>query len=220
MKTSKAVCLVLLLVASMTSISFAQIRFALGFRTGLNFSTISYAQDPFQGPGITKSGTTNFAAGAVVELGFGKMFAAEVEPRFIQKGVRFEQTVQGQTATPRATSTGSELEIPIHFKVKFIEGPVRPYAIIGPNIGIVLSAKTKFENTQNDGEVDTKANTSSTDFGLDFGGGAEFKVASNIALTGDIRYSLGLSNLDATPGSTNSAKARGFQVLAGVLFIL
>jgi opacity protein-like surface antigen len=119
----------------------------------------------------------------------------------------------------------SYLQIPVLFRVKFLEGQVRPYGFAGPNIGFVLSSKAKFQGFANiqDGEYDVKSTTSSTDFGLEFGGGAEFKVAKQVALTGDVRFNLGLSNLDNSPaqaGQTSSAKSRSFLIQLGALFFL
>ncbi|MER3523060.1 MAG: hypothetical protein C4326_03095 [Ignavibacteria bacterium] len=104
--------------------------------------------------------------------------------------------------------------------------PVRPYAFVGPNLGPVLSSKQKVQGFAGiqDGEYDIKSSTSSLDFGLEFGGGAELKVAKHIALTGDVRYNLGLSNLNDSPtqqgGQSLNLKSRSFVILFGVLFLI
>lgn len=208
------ILLALCLVSVSVPYSFSQTQFGLGLRTGIDFSTISFDPEAPLAPTVTKSGLTTFVIGAVAELQFAGMFAAEIEPRYILKGIKYESGAAKQTVST------SQLELPLHFKVKFLKGSVRPFAFVGPNLGIVLTAKSKLEGTGNDGETDLKNTTSSTDFGLDFGGGAEFKVASNIAITGDVRYTLGLSNLDTTPGITSTTKTRGFQILFGALFLL
>ncbi|MDL1892232.1 PorT family protein [Sphingobacteriales bacterium CHB3] len=208
-RATRLIAIVLgLLVASQ---SFGQVKFNIGMNTGLNMGTISYDPDPF-GQGVTKSGRMGFGFGAQAELGFADMFFVSLQPRYIMKGNSFEQ------GTAKLTRSLNELEIPILFKVKFIKGTVRPYAFVGPNIGLVLSAKDKYEGTQNDGEVDTKDQISGSDFALDFGGGTEFWIAKTVALTGDVRYSMGLSNLIKNPVGNATAKARGFQILFGVLF--
>ncbi len=201
------------LLCAYSSSSFAQVSFSLGPRIGLNFATLSYDPD-VTGAGVTKSGSIGIMIGAAAEIGFAQMFAIMVEPTYTQKGNKFE------AGSAKQTISASELQFPVLFKVKFIQGPVRPYAFAGPNIGIVLSAKSKLEGTGNDGETDIKSTTSSTDFSLDFGGGAEFKAAPKVSITGDVRYSLGLSNLNSAAGSTQSIKARGFQIQFGALFHL
>jgi opacity protein-like surface antigen len=206
----------------------AQVRFALGLKTGLGLSSFSVDPDPYgnAGQGITssKSGGAGINIGAVAELMFGKMFAVALEPGYAQGSTKWELT-QGQAkATDQRTI--SYLQIPILFRARFIEGNVRPYGFIGPNLGLVLSSKAKFTGFGNiqDGEYDVKSTTSSLDFGIAIGGGAEFNIAKQVSLTGDIRYNLGLSNLDNStiqPGQTaGSAKSRAFVILFGVLFYL
>lgn len=225
---SRSTVVVTALLFLLSLSSQAQVQFGIGLKAGLALSSASVDPDPYQGlqaQGIssTKSGGTGFGVGANAELAFGRMFAVALEPGYTQKSVKWELT-QG---TARATDerTISYLQIPVLFRVKFIEGTVRPYAFVGPNIGIVLSSKAKFQGFANiqDGEYDVKSTTSSIDFGLEFGGGTEFKVARQVALTGDIRYNLGLSNLDNSPqqqGQSVSVKSRNFVILLGVLFFV
>ncbi len=223
-------CMVVLtgvmLVSSLPALS--QVQFALGLKAGLNLSSVSVDPDPYSGlqqQGITstKSGGTGVAVGAVAELNFGKMFAVALEPGYTQKSTKWELTQAQAKATDERTV--SYLQIPVLFRVKFLEGQVRPYGFVGPNIGFVLSSKAKVQGFADiqDGEYDVKSTTSSTDFGLEFGGGAEFKVARQVALTGDVRFNLGLSNLDKSPaqaGQTTSAKSRSLLIQLGVLFLL
>lgn len=218
----------MLIVLAFQSTSLGQVQFGVGLKAGLALSSASVDPDPYtglqaQGITSTKSGGTGFGVGAVAELAFGRMFAVALEPGYTQKSVKWELT-QG-TAKATDERTISYLQIPVLFRVKFIEGTVRPYAFAGPNIGLVLSSKAKFQGFANiqDGEYDVKSTTSSVDFGLEFGGGAEFKVARQVALTGDVRYNLGLSNLDNSPqqqGQSASVKSRNFVILFGVLFLL
>ncbi len=220
MKSLRCFLVVGLLLAGALSQGSAQVHFGVGAKAGLNIGTLSVDPDPYQGAtSITKGGVLGFMVGAVGELEFARMFAVQLEPGYNYKATKWEDTQGGK----RTWSTG-ELQIPILFKVKFLEGTVRPYGFLGPNLGIVLSARDKIEGTQNSNQdVDVKNSTSSIDFALDFGGGAELKVAPNIFVTGDVRYSLGLNNLNSPPNlqpgeQSISIKSRGFQVLFGVLF--
>jgi opacity protein-like surface antigen len=209
--------MIVLFVAVLTvSTAVAQITFAVGPKAGINFSSISYDPDLTLPAGVTKSGQTGIMFGAAAEIGFANMFAVQLEPTYNQKGDKFEQ------GSAKITDTGTFLEIPILFKAKFLQGSVKPYAFAGPSIGFVLTSKTKTEGVGAgyDGEVDTKSTTSSTDFAIAFGGGVQYLVAPKIGITGDVRYSLGLSNLNKTAGSTQTVKTRGFQILFGALFHL
>lgn len=210
------IMLVLIVAGLITTTAAAQVTFGIGPKIGINFSSISYDPDLTLANGVTKSGLTGIMFGAAAEIGFGPMFAVQVEPTYDQKGDKFEQ------GSAKQTSTATFLEFPILFKVKFLQGSFKPYAFVGPSIGFTLSSKVKVEGAGPgfDGETDNKNNTSSTDFALAFGGGGEYKVAQKVGITGDVRYALGLSNLNKAAGSTTTVKSRGFQILFGVLFHL
>jgi len=215
MKQLGQVCVAMMLLTLVAAESSkAQVEFNLGPKLGLNFATVSFSPDLVLAPGVTKGGRTTFMIGAFGELGFLHMFYVALEPGYVSHGFVLTQGAATQTVS------ASYLQIPILFKVKFLRGMVRPYAFVGPNIGFNLSATSTIAGVGPgvDGDTDIKANTSSTNFALDFGGGAEVKVAPMISLVGDIRYSLGLSNINSTPGVTQTSETRGFQILVGASF--
>lgn len=220
MRSSVRVSLLVLFIISFAAISVAQVRFSLGPKAGLNFSSLSVDPDPYQGVNtITKSGVMRLVAAAQVELLFGQMFGVQIEPGYNGASTQW----QDQQGGKRTISIG-KIDIPILFKILFLTGMVQPYAIVGPHLGIVASASDKLETQQGTQDTDIKSNVSSLDFALAFGGGAKLHLAKNVALTGDVRYGLGLSNLDARQipqGATApSAKSRGFMIQFGALFSL
>ena len=153
--------------------------------------------------------------GATAEVGFdkGKMFFAVLEPIYIQKGFKIE----GQGGSE--TYSFNYLNFPIYFKVKFLQGKLRPYAFLGPDFGIMLSATQTRELT---GQAATDADFSDvigTDFSLDFGGGAEYAVAPKISVIGDVRYMLGLKSVYSNANQPNqSIKTGGIVIMFGALF--
>ncbi len=199
----------------------AQMKFGAGLRLGMNFGTLSFNPDIYTvGNNISKTGRTGFMIGAMSELEFAKMFAVEFSPTFAMKGGGYQDT-QGGTDIGKY----SELELPVLFKVKFLQGMIRPYAFVGPNIGLVMSATESLTPANGQGQdTDIKSNTSSIDFALDFGGGAEYMVMKNFGILMDVRYSLGLSDLNspstAQPqGATvPTIHASGFQIMVGSMF--
>jgi len=198
----------------------AQTQFALGLKSGVNVGTLSIDPDPYQGEtSITKSGVLTFLVAAQAELVFAKMFGLQIEPGYASKSTRWEDQLGG-----KRTISISEIQIPILFKILILQGTVQPYGFLGPNLGIVASASDKIETPQGTQETDIKKNVSSLDFALDFGGGVKFNITRNVALTGDVRYSLGLSNLNNTqvPAGVTapSAKSRGLHILLGALFAI
>jgi len=221
MKTRSLFPLIVVLTLIMVAPSFSQMEFGVGIKGGINFGSLSFSPDRYPAAsGVTKSGKTGMMIGAVGELEFSKMFCVALEPTYCQNGENFEK------GSAKEALTINTLNIPVLFKVKFLKGVIRPYAFAGPNLGIVLSANDHIEGVGagTDGDTDVKSQTSSIDFALDFGAGAEFNVTPKIGITGDVRYSLGLSDMNnstPTPGTTaTTAKTAGFQILFGVLFHL
>jgi opacity protein-like surface antigen len=219
MKSVITCCILAAVVCLSAPRAFAQMEFGVGPVVGLNFGTVSFSPENQYGAGVTQGGRTGIMFGAQAELGFAKMFYVVLQPTYVGKGY-------GLTA-PQGTATIAlnELEFPVLFKVKFMKGVIRPYAFVGPNIAFVLSNKESFSVTgQTIPDIDLKSQTSSTDFALEFGGGAEYNVMPKLGITLDVRYSLGLANLANPPAvagqaaSTQTVKASGFQILAGVMF--
>jgi opacity protein-like surface antigen len=202
----------------------AQVKFALGPKFGINFASTSL--DPAV---QAASGRTTILFGAAFEVMFAKMFGVQLEPSYATKGYAANNIgvqTQGGVIAANITVGYKEIQFPILFKAKFLDGPVKPYAIVGPNLGIVASANVNVAPAQGAQfqaqDVDIKSSTSGMDFGIDFGGGAEFNITPRIGITGDVRYSLGLSNLDNTTPQQGqvqtSTKTRGFQIQFGALF--
>ena len=200
-----------------TFLSNAQVNVSLGLKGGPNFATASLdPESEFLDPGDSKSSVTRFVVGGAVQIGFPGPVSIQAEPMYTQKGFKIEG--QGFEAKVKV----DYITIPVLVKAKFGTSSVKPYLFAGPNIGIQLSSEVVAEGGGQSQTTDIDSITSSTDFAIDFGGGAEFEVAPMVSITADARYSLGLSNIvDVTtqPGATEpSAKSRGFQILVGVLF--
>lgn len=210
----KTVVTLFALILLLSSNSLAQ--FKIGPRFGINLSSIS--NEPDYPTGVEQSSQLNLMFGAAAELGIAGPMYVEVEILYVQKGEEISGFVNNQPAEQVATA--SFLEIPILAKVKFPLGVVSPYAFIGPNIGLLLSATQELTvQGQSQGEVDIKESLSSIDFALDFGGGVGFNIAPLITLTFDARYSLGLSNILDNPQQPNaSLKTSGIQFLLGAMF--
>jgi len=224
MRRSIATGILLAAVLVSTMPALGQMKFGVGMRLGMNIGSLSFNPDIYQVSGnISKTGRTGFMIGAVTELEFARMFAVELSPTFVLKGGGYEDTQGGSDVVHY-----SELDLPILFKVKFLEGKIRPYAFVGPNLGIVMSATRVSQPAGGqETDVDVKDNTSGIDFALEFGAGAELMVMKNLGLMMDFRYSLGLSDLNsapATPQQVNvtvpTVKASGFQIMVGSLFYL
>ena len=220
MKKTLIPFLSLLLILSFSNIN-AQTHFALGARVGLNIANLSF--DPDLTGGLTKSSRTAIKFGALAEIGFMPMLALQIEPMYAQGGTVIDNVVFGINTKGKVTFKLGYLEIPILLKYKInLPGSVQPYVFAGPNLGFILSTKELDEAGGQSAETDLKDQSSSINFGIDFGAGAGFKVAPMIVVILDIRYALGLTSIQNDKGKQvsgfNSIKTSGFQIVAGVMF--
>ncbi len=235
----KYICLLLLgtllFVLGVSAQHNNEISFAFGPRFGFNLANGSWSPD--LPTGISKGSRFGILFGGVAEMHIADFAYVQMEPTYIQKGDKLTATEDLQQADgsilPNGTAVTdqlSELDIPILFKAKFeTKSPIRPYAIAGPTLGFVLSSNQHVEVPNGQTlDNDQGSTTSSIDFGLLFGAGAEYTVTHNIGLTFDIRYQLGLSNLDNEPAAqpaqgqqaqpSQSIKSGGIQFAIGALF--
>jgi len=226
---------VLSVVAVLLTVAFSegassQLKFGVGVRTGMNFASMSFDPEFFpNNPQIEQGGRTLFMAGAAAELEFTKMLGAELDLLYVGKGAKFTRTTDQASQTIKL----SELEIPILFKAKFLTGNIRPYAFVGPSLGITLSASSVTEIPgQPVQDIDLKSNPGGSqvggmDFSLQFGGGAEYLITPKFGVFMDVRYVLGLSNLyddsaiQVVPGQqvvSQTWKTRGFMIQLGGMY--
>ena len=204
---------ILAAVILLCSDSYAQFKFRIGPRVGVNIANLSF--DPDFQEGIDKSSRLGFKFGALAELGFAPMFAVQIEPMYVMKGAKLE--AQGA----KRNINLSFIEIPILFKVKFVAGSVTPYVFAGPDIGLLLSSNYEDEFNGQTEETDIKDITSSIDFAIDLGAGVGFAVGPGAVIMFDVRYALGLSNLNDDPNDTQTTiKSSGIQIVVGAAFTL
>lgn len=189
----KKLYLLLLTVFSL-AVANAQVRF--GVKAGANFS--NFTGDDLDGA-KTKVG---FHAGALVALPLFSDFTLQPEVVYSGQGYKVsENQFSGKL-------NADYINVPILFKYN---NPTGFFAETGPQIGFLMSAKAKISGQD---DVDVKDESKSTDFSWAIGIGYLLKDV-NLGL--DVRYNLGLSNLNKDSGDGNS-KNSVFQVGLFYLF--
>jgi hypothetical protein len=168
-----------------------------------------------------------FGIGGHADFNLTEKAVLRLEPMYLQKGAREEETIPG-FGNVEAEWRLTYLEVPAFLKFDIGSGPTKPYVLVGPTIGFLLSSK--YEQSMGDVsvEIDTKDVTKSFDFGIGFGGGISFPVG-NKTVFAEGRYVLGLMNI-VDEGTVNvggelveitgEAKDKGFQLMAGITFPL
>ena len=197
----------------------AQMQLGVGPTAGWNFGTVSISPAEQYSSGMTQGVRTGTVVGFQEELGITKMFYIVLQPTFVQNGYR-------------VTGEGSyfdvlidEVEFPLLFKAKFMEGVIRPYVFAGTNFSFALSATDSYNYPGIPPHPDDILRTYPVDFAVEFGGGMEFTVTPLLGITADFRYSLGLVNIlnwsannPLSTVSSKTTKVSGVQVLVGLMF--
>ncbi|QNH62766.1 porin family protein [Hymenobacter sediminicola] len=189
----KKVFLALAMVAGMTSWSHAQ-GVKVGIKGGINLATLS--GDDAEG----FSSKVGPLAGVALNLGINDMFSVQPEVLYSVKGTQSDED-------SKAKLNLNYIDVPVLLKVNagglFFE--------LGPQLGILASAKSKYEDESDD----VKDTFKTVDFGYAAGLGYQLDGGLNLGL----RYNGGIANvfdldLEEEPKVRNSA----FQFYVGYMF--
>ena len=198
MKKSLLVCAAVVILAGLVSSPVAAAtKFSFGVKAGVSLADNKWSDDTGEEKALTR-------------LTFGGFAIYNLTPTLsIQPEINYLMTGEWWDITD---STNIEeftyLHIPVLLKARLMkEGKVIPVVFAGPSIGFLLKAR--------DQNKDVKVFFKDTDFGADFGVGAEMG-AGNMRLLFDLRYYLGLANV--WRGPSFSMYNRTFILTAGLIF--
>jgi hypothetical protein len=195
---------VLFFAIALVTFSFAHAQeVSYGLKAGLNYSNWSFSNEE----GDFES-RLSFHVGGVVELALSDKFS--VQPEILYSSVGAQMDLSEVTA--RAASDDKVvyaldyLSIPVMAKYYVAEG----FSLeVGPQIGVLLSAKVKYDGESND----VKDLFKSTDFSAGIGAG--YKMENGLFI--NARYVLGLSNVLEDSGD-EWGKNNAFQFSLGYKF--
>lgn len=213
MKKVLIVCaLFLLALPFLARPASAGVTFDLGVKGGLALTKIQFSSDVED---FYKSiGKPVFGAFFAFNLAPG--FAVQPELYYLVQGTKAEKS--GEGSTYRMEMDFAYFHLPVLAKVRFANGAkIRPVVFAGPFVSFLSTAKQKYyaDGVLQD-ESDVEQYLKSMDFGAAFGGGLELAL-DKLLLVLDVRYNLGLMNIDDKSSET-TLKTRGLLVMAGVGF--
>lgn len=184
----------------------------LGIRAGLNFA------NEFFDPEFFTNTRQGIIVGGVIQFVVSEPFSLALQPQYVQKGA----VVDGALGS-RTTVKLDYIEIPAVLTASYEVNPLMVYAFAGPNVGILVSAVSETEENGTVTVKDAEEKTEDLDIAVDFGAGVGYELSEKLTLTGDIRYSYGISNITVAQtsaghplASTNSS--RDLKIVAGILF--
>jgi hypothetical protein len=151
--------------------------------------------------------------------GFGVFFRAMVAPDIsVQPELLYQvKGFQGNDAETSGKFSLKYIQVPVLLQYHLSSGPgVSPRIVVGPAIAFESGCKI----SGSDGSVDVSLDceeadiaTKSKDFSAVFGAGVDIPT-NGILITGDVRYDLGLSNIDDS-GADGSVKNRSWGIFLG-----
>jgi hypothetical protein len=178
----------------------------VGFKGGLGLSKLSTSEPLPIAPVYLKAPVGGIFFG--VNMG---LFTIQPEVLYVRIGLRIEQDPAW------LEQRFDTIQVPVLLKFNVLPGPVSPMFYGGPYGAYRLSAKAiSFDGTTRE-ELDISEDATTTDFGLVFGGGIDFRLVA-IKLSVEARYNLGLANLIKDPAPGESVKNRTIMVLVGLSF--
>jgi hypothetical protein len=176
----------------------------LGGRFGLNYANAN------TDPPTSIDSRAGLMVGGIVEIDLTNTFMLQGEAMYVEKSAKLD------------IAAGSEeirkyryVEFPVSLKAKFGNSEKVPYLFVGPNLGFIVSAKSKTKVPGQPLTTDLESSTEEFDIALDVGGGVEYPFFSNASLMLDIRYSLGILDIDKT--DSMSWRTNGLQMILGVI---
>ena len=169
----------------------------VGVKAGLTFATISETN---LSPNFKSK--TGFAAGVHFGIPLGSNFMIQPEGLITQQGAGVTTTAgEGDIKL-------TYFQVPLNLRLNFGSGGARPFILAGPYAAFKLSCNVDSVIESNCDDLDV----TSTDYGVDFGGGIKF---SKIFI--EARYNLGLKDVSDLQQGFDS-KQRVFMVMVGFAF--
>jgi hypothetical protein len=159
---------------------------SVGPKFGLNFATIGGDQSS------QLSTTTKFFFGGFLDYNLVKEFDLQGELLYNTTGASYTG----------GNLSASYLEIVALAKYNLpVDRSVKIFFVAGPQLGIKLSANQHSDANSSDTDISTVV--SGTDFDIVFGTGVAFKVGPGKIIV-DLRYNIGLSNINKTGVASNT----------------
>ena len=171
---------------------------------------------------------TAFTMSGVFGWNFSRLFAFQPEIAYVLKGATDD--IPNDIADVTLDLRYLELQLPLVLTIPIAESGFRPRLYSGPAVALELSCEVEVDDgvftviTDCDERFDTEfgfqvafTETKALDIGWLFGGGFDLAAGPG-ALTGDLRYNVGLTDINDFPGDFGeemSIKNRALQLLLG-----
>lgn len=201
----RMVAMMLLMAVVLSIGASADARMKLGPRAAVALASVS-------GDGTEElDSKLGLALGGFIDVPFGSNspFGIRGEVNLVNKGA------EAEVGTTSLKLNFDYVEVPVMVKYNIpVKGNIAPNFFAGPVVGILVSAKQKYDFAGDEQEVDIKEYLKSTDFSLCFGGGVDIVMGTSGVLILDVRYELGFTNV-LDDGGEGEIKNNAFMIGVG-----
>jgi hypothetical protein len=179
-----------------------------GVKGGVNIANQSVDPDD----GELADSRTGMSIGGYVGIPVTPVFAVQPEALFTMKGDKEE--ADGASGSTKL----NYIEVPVLARASFMQdASAHPSIFAGPSVGFNISAKAEAEDETGSMEADIKDQVNPIDFGVVVGGGLDIPFSEGKNSVGlDVRYTMGLNNINDSDGSTSDIKNGVFQIMGSV----
>ena len=199
-------CVIIVLAIAIQPIFAQSDAMQFGVKVGLNLANASVDPEP---EGVSFVAVTKFGLGGIMIYPLSEVLSLQVEAMYLLKGSKAEIDFFGEVFDVKLNL--AYLSVPVMGRYNLGSEDTSPYIVVGPEFGFLLSAKSKF----NGEEEDIKDDFKSLDLGLNIGAGVSMNMGAT-PMFGEVRYSLGLSDIDDNDDGTT--KTTGIQLFVGMMF--
>jgi len=172
----------LIVIVSVVSVTFANAQTKFGIKGGVNISTITGDNSEIF------SSSVSAHVGGIANFSVAKQFSLQPEVMLSFEGAKFS------TGGVTGSETATYVNIPVLGQYHAGSGFILQS---GPQLGLLMGANRKIDRQ---GSENVKGELKSTNFSWAFGVGF---VPQGSKVGFDLRYNLGLSNINAGNGPTN-----------------
>lgn len=211
---SKIVVLFIFLFAQQ---AYAQI--GVGLRAGFNTASTSTAtlDDTLS---VDPQNIIATYYGAVVKYPLSDLLSVQAELNYFQKGFKVDTNTDFLGDVKLKTRV-NYFEIPILVKAAFGSDTFKGFVNAGPTFGFALSGTSEVCTggilcVEDDLDFDA-AQLKKTDISLAIGAGVEFEAGPGDILI-ELRYNLGINDINDNPDIEDSVKNKAFQIGAGYIY--
>ena len=167
--------------------SYAQSTVSLGVKGGANIAT-------FRGEDVKDyDNRTAFNFGLLLNYSVAEKVGLSLEADYASMGAKYDGSILGiETGEYTTKLDYLRTSLLFNYYMGTTEMDIRPELFVGPYVGFLMGANSKYE----DGDYnDVKDAYNATDFGATFGAGLHLKVGERMWLVPDVRYNLGLVDI-------------------------